>query len=79
MKITFETPKEIVIVQELKRTIKEINERFDDETLEGNNNFSIFCKKNFFFLTSKYNFSAITEPNLKKFADDCGRLNRPPN
>ena len=45
------------------------------KVLSGNNNFSIFCKKNFFFLTSKYNFSVITGPNLKKLADDCGRLN----
>ena len=42
------------------------------------NNFSIFARKAF-FLTSKYNFLAITEPNLKKIAEDCGWLNHPPN
>ena len=30
--------------------------------MTGNNNFSIFCKN--FFITSKYNFSAITGLNL---------------
>ena len=39
-----------------------------DQIKNDNNNFSFFCKKPFFSITSKYNFSPITD--LKNIADD---------